>query len=692
MLKYIKKINGVYYFTKRIHRKYLTTHDKDIMFSKSLKVACSNYYHLLKNDNDFSKLGLFLNDGITIYMKHKKKLELQDIVTKIHELSGDYYSNAIIENSELELKRIEALEYTNENGIQQGYSIQALSREYKKVSDQYDNMHNTEKTVEIGSQILKRSNITKEEILDIPPKKIVMFYEMLIKAERSILENDIKLYISRNLHQFASLITNFNQDQNSKIESAYYAYLDIVRKNEPQVDYLNFLQKLKKAEPAEILNKDDLIKELFAKIKEDETEKVLNTTASIEALRDRFFEFKNYSSKRKLAATNAIRFLIEFLAGNGKDYKAINISDLTTEDVFVFEKLLTEVMPRTKSKELRSLNIFELVEKRKRENNARYGTNTAVDIESYIKVFWRYLCKYHKNLGLQQDTMEGLEFKYQLIRIKEETNTEDPSIRAFNISEIKTFLQETYSGDKLKKMLLSSPRNYFLFILGLLTGMRHEESLLIKMSDIKIQYKNGVNYYYIYLNEDQPYQHLKNTNAHRNIPITNLMKELGLLSYINVRHRHKKETLFDFPKNASTSANAFFSRHIQKLFPDFADTRSSRNLHTLKDYIHFRSLRKNFIKFLYSKNVSENYTDLNIKKIIGHDTSTTGRYYGRIEPFVAFEILNNVDFESEINFSEIKQTIKSYYKEVLFELSWMKDSRDDWNKVSKVKSKKGRKV
>ncbi|MBU1658889.1 hypothetical protein KKG72_07555 [bacterium] len=182
-----------------------------------------------------AKLTSYLNDRVDIFF-----------IEYINDLCHDYYKQAIVENSSLEIKRVEELEYINENGIQQGYSIQALAREYKIIVTQYDNLDNTQKTIDLGSKIVKRSNITKDQLLEINPSQLVSFYEMLIKAEKAVLESDIKLYISRNLHQFISLISDMSQDNFSKTEEAYYETLKIIRENELQIDYLNFIYKKKK--------------------------------------------------------------------------------------------------------------------------------------------------------------------------------------------------------------------------------------------------------------------------------------------------------------------------------------------------------------------------------------------------------------------------------------------------------------
>ena len=82
------------------------------------------------------------------------------------------------------------------------------------------------------------SMITKEQLLEVKHSEMIIFHEMLIKAEKAVLENDIKLYISRNYAQFNSLVLNPTESLESQINQAYYEYLDLVRLNPIQIDYL----------------------------------------------------------------------------------------------------------------------------------------------------------------------------------------------------------------------------------------------------------------------------------------------------------------------------------------------------------------------------------------------------------------------------------------------------------------------
>lgn len=687
---------GTYYFRKVISAKYLRGRTKVLILRKSLKQAIPRYYSILENNYDeLAKLTIYLNDRIKILLKHKEGLlDIDDILKYIDELCFDYSKNAIKENSSLETKRIESLEYVNENGLQNGYSIQALAKEYKEVISQYSNLSNKQKTIDIGTRILNRSNITKEQILEIHPDQIITFYEMLIKAEKKVLENDIKLYISRNLHQFISLISDLSKDENYKTEEALYGFLGVIRDNELQIDYIKFISKNKQTQNiSQTINKDEIISDIFEEMKNIDQKKLLETSSNLEILRDKFIKYKKLSKKREKAANNAINLFIDFMKGNGKEYKTLKLSDLKEEDITTFESLLIEITPRTRSKKLINLNLFELIEIRLAEGKARLAPNTMKVTESYIKDFWLYLTVHQKHLNFDIDLITVLQATKYLNEKMDEKGEETPQIRAFSTEEINKFIDYRYNNKDLKKTLITSPRNFYLFAFALFCGNRLEEPLLTSIDDLKVQIKDGKKYYYLYLNTNKSYQHLKGPNAHRNIPISDLMIDLGFLNYVNLRHKRGCETIFDFPKSGGTSINAFFRRAFQNIFPEACDTREKRDLNKLENFIQFRSLRKNFSNFLFEENRTEFDTEKNKERLMGHDNATTGKYLGRLEPFKAFHIVNSINFENDINLKEVKETIKNHYGEILRDLDWLEQkSPEEWKIVSRVKAKKGRKV
>lgn len=215
MLSYCYEFEGTFYFRKRINERYLKNRNKDFVFRKSLKKCCRFYFLLLKNKDELDKLTNYLNDEITIYLKENPMTtneinQLTDILCK------NYEKEAKIEYSDLEKLRIQSLEYFDENGSQEGHTIQPLSKKWKELDKQYHNMTDTQESIRIGSEIFKRSKIPNEKLLEIPSEKIIDFYEQLIKAEKRVLENDIKLYIQRNMYLFKNIAPTRTEIQEQK--------------------------------------------------------------------------------------------------------------------------------------------------------------------------------------------------------------------------------------------------------------------------------------------------------------------------------------------------------------------------------------------------------------------------------------------------------------------------------------------
>ena len=150
-------------------------------------------------------------------------------------------------------------------------------------------------------------------------------------------------------------------------------------------------------------------------------------------------------------------------------------------------------------------------------------------------------------------------------------------------------------------------------------------------------------------------------------------------------------TLFHFTKSGATASNAFFKRHLEKLFPNSILNNKNKNMGTIDSYIQFRSLRKNFSNFLFEEQRTTFDTVENKEKIMGHKVEgEKARYMGRLEPYKAFNILNSIEFEEGLNFTIIKEITHIFYEDRT-ELEWLTEEYN-WNNISKVKQKKGRRV
>ncbi len=92
----------------------------------------------------------------------------------------------------------------------------------------------------------------------------------------------------------------------------------------------------------------------------------------------------------------------------------------------------------------------------------------------------------------------------------------------------------------------------------------------------------------------------------------------------------------------------------------------------------------------------EYHTITNIKKLIGHsDNSATESYYGRLEPFVGYQILNSFDYFYHYPFlKRLEEKIKEIFNnDIKYELNWLTEkNEEEWKIKSKIKKNKGKTI
>ena len=690
---------NTHYFRKMIHPKYIKNRSTYLYYRRSLKLCMNEdfYLYLTSNKEELDKILEFINYKLTYKLQEGKELDIVDINSYIQKICEEYRELACIENSELEDKRIEALKYIDEdNKLHAGFHLQALTVKFKEIDEQYSDFSDKQITQKLAMEIIKRSNISIEKIFkEIPADKLINFYEILIKNEREVLKNDIKLYIKRNLIQFYPLISSNIKEESEKVEQALYKYLSLVQNNPKQKNYLSFIERnsinqnnSNSFNITQSLNKDELISMFKESLKEDEQKKVLDATLNIDSIIDDYITFKDNNDKIRQRIKRTLLLFKDYLLGNGNEYKAKNIKDLTVNDIIEINKLFSELTPFQYLKK-NKLNLFESVVFRRENPSRRYADNTMNLMTNDIKSFWRYICKY-KDTTLSTNLFDSFNPKYDLKKDKYNNSEPDKAIRAFKIQELQIFIDNVFNSN-LKKILMDSPKNFYYFFMGLMLGLRIGEFIQIRLEDIKVQEKDGLKTYYIYLNENHPEQSLKNQNAHRNISIPEVLIDLGLLNYIDTRKKRGKEWLWDFTKSGYGSISVFFQRHIKNLFPESSDNLDNHK-QKIENYnvVQSRSFRKNFVEFALGTRHINNHSTENAKRIIGHTEGTISEtYLGRIEPAIGKNILDSFG-DYNLNLEKLKNDVKDYYRIIKRDL----DIKDDntWRNVSVAKPKRGRRI
>ncbi len=732
---YYYEFKGHYYFRKRLSKNIIKNASKDMNFRKSLAKLCTDY-KIIKNKKDIIvKLTKYLNEQLSLYIKLKGIITIEEITVYIQDLCNQYFKEAIIEYSELEDLRNEDLQIIDSDKVIEGHTINAIAKEWLNVNQITKKLNNEDIVIQKAKKIIKRSNITTEQILEIPDNQRFNFYIILIKSEKQILENDMRLYISRNLNEFHTLIdtSSYTLTNEQKTEKILFKVLDLILENPDESDYINLIkQQSKEFIPSSFNRKENFnaMIEQTKSISQEKTENFKNENLFdiIDDVIEEYFDDTNkISHKSKKPLKYIIRFFKDYLKKN--NFTSNNISNFDKKNIKEFVELFCHLP--IGNKKYTNETLYTLNDIRVEEKINRIQLSSMKPYSTEFRNIWKCFCS-DTRLNTNPLLLDKINFLNTLQKYKEIDGEDTHEVSEFKVEDINGFINFAYSYEKLKVILRDSPYNFYSFIIGLLCGCRMNEIMALRFEEnLRVYEKNDQRYFYFHLNEDHKQLSLKNTNAHRNIVIPKLLIELGFLNYINKRHTRDKETIFNFTYNnnakACGAARAFFSRNFKTYFDNKeiiakqeAKEEGFKYKKTDNSKTQFRSLRKTFSDKLSSHNYSKNDTELNKKRLIGHSEGTeTQKYAGRIEPSIAFEILNSFDW-SEININpplphkeklkikdkddnedkkspdkiipSLKTNIEKYYNDInesiLYDLPWLKNHNEDWKVVSTLKSKK----
>lgn len=683
-LNYCYFFKDSYYFRKIIHHKYLKDYQKNLLYRRSLRLVLSKriYKYLTNNKEELIRYLNYISISLTSILKKDKSLTIQDINFYIQTTTEEYIKRAIIENSDLEDKRLRKLQGISENGeLINGYELQRLSERFKKLDNLYKKMTlNPDKIKDEAIKIIKNSDINLEDVLiKIPANKLNIFYEMTIKAEREISKNDIKIYIKRNIEEFYHLISKSTLNFDEKVDEAHSVYIVLMIENKKQDNYLKFLKQQNKRYNENINIDETSIKEMFEKFSNQKNEEaILNIKSDVSLIIDDFIKFKGYDEKATKTKLANLTPLKDYLQGNGKEYITKDLESLTLEDIRKLEEILSEATPKTRAKDMMNKNIFDLVEIRKKKQLKRYGFNTLKGFADDTKLFWKYYCKY-KNKTQGKEIFDS--FSPHLIVNKKNFEEEiiEEEYRDFNNTELQILIDKNFDEKEMYRLLLNYPRNFWAFLFGLILGMRLKEIAQLDIEDVKKHVESNEEYYYLYLNANNG-KSLKNKNAHRNVPIPNLILDLGFLNYLELRRKRGLTKLFDIPKSGENAITGYFAR----IFKKFLNLEGSK--------VCFHSFRQTFITKINELAEAEEELNTNLKRIYGHsEGTTTNIYLGRINPKKGVAILNKSINEDSLNYKNLIDIMNKYYNNKIIK-SLDIDSSFAYNTASLVKPQMTRKI
>ncbi len=503
--------------------------------------------------------------------------------------------------------------------------------------------------VEIRKQILhahhvdlgtnKWSDSGVEKSLDTTEKKDVNL--------RETLKNDLKSY----LKQVDSKMEGILESMNIKIEKESVGYK---RLREHFIDlYLMRYEWIKELVLKTGKSDDDFRKDFDSKFRLDLFPELSNSVGLTESLMKD--EPNNNSTTSDelpylpiaggLLSSN-IKTFIDRKKVEGKSIKEIgsdnkileefveivgdfDFSRVTKKEVSYYIDVQTKLPPnRKKSQKYRDLTIKQVMEL----NLSQKETQTPQNINkrlSKLSVFG--------NWGVRQGLLLTNPFSGMKFLVKKQPNRRQP----FTTDDLKKILKpETYLNwtinfehpYKIHKVNNKLPY-YWVFLLGIFSGMRTNEMCQLRLSDLK-----KVDKIWFMFVEDSENTKVKTESSIRKIPLHPQLIELGFIDYVgNLRKKKKTRVFWELREDRDGFASKVSRHYNEKFLPAIGVWEKHKKV--------LYCTRHTFINKLYSEKVDENV----IKTLVGHEKEFTMKHYGG-DPFTPEVLLEEI---SKVNYSKI---------------------------------------
>ena len=306
-----------------------------------------------------------------------------------------------------------------------------------------------------------------------------------------------------------------------------------------------------------------------------------------------------------------------------------DFSRVTKKEVSYYIDVQTKLPPnRKKSPKYRDLTIKEVMELNLNQKETQTPQNINKKL-SKLSVLG--------NWGVRQGLLLNNPFSGMKFSVKKQPNKREP----FTKEELRKILKpETYHSWSInfthpfrKERVSNQMPYYWVFLLGIFSGMRTNEMCQIRVIDIK-----KVEKIWFMFVEDSEETKVKTENAIRKVPIHPQLIELGFIDYVGTLKKQKKGRVFWELTEDRDGFASHLSRHYnQRVLP---------NLGVWKKYTKvLYCTRHTFINKLYTERVDENV----IKVLVGHEKGFTMKQYGG-EPFTPERLLEDI---SKVNYSGI---------------------------------------
>jgi len=344
-----------------------------------------------------------------------------------------------------------------------------------------------------------------------------------------------------------------------------------------------------------------------------------------------FFERKKIEGKKIKEIESDKRIVEEFIEIIGD----IDFSTITKNEVSHYIDVQTKLPPnRKKSPKYRDLTIKEVMKLELSQKEIQTPQNINKRITK-LSVFG--------NWGVRQGLLITNPFSGMKFSVKKQPHTRQP----FTADELrKIFKPETYlkwtihfSHPYRKNRVSNQLPYYWIFLLGIFSGMRTNEMCQLRLIDIKKQN----NIWFIFI-EDSEETKVKTENAIRKVPLHPQLIDLGFVDYVTTQKKSKRGRLFWELSEDRDGFASHVSRHYnQRFLPAVGVWKKYTKV--------LYCTRHTFINKLYSEKVDENV----IKTLVGHEKEFTMKHYGG-DPFTPERLLEEISrvSYSGINWKKLK--------------------------------------
>lgn len=247
------------------------------------------------------------------------------------------------------------------------------------------------------------------------------------------------------------------------------------------------------------------------------------------------------TARKEWSDTNErnIRYVLNHLSDWFADKPA---NDLTREDFSQFrDNVLKKLPANIKRKSLQNKSTAQMIAIAKREKIKLLGTTTInKHLRRVHQVFeWAYKVDLITKNLTKDLAIENKETK---------ANKKAKTLPYTPIELKKLFEQSPWFTTQLRAQLKQNPQNIFIPLLSLWMGAKPTE--LAMLSTASIQKKDGI--WFINF-----YEHLKNQNCIRQVPISDKLIEIGFLKFVKSQKKAGRKQLFPDMKRYSSGNTKF---------------------------------------------------------------------------------------------------------------------------------------